>query len=219
MPSKPDISAPGVSLNVAGFDILKNGTSYAAPQVAGAIALMCQQDSNLMYNPEAVKALLAANVSSSYDRYTTNPVSNNNLYTKYGAGILNCLLLRNSLRSERYIVDYFPSSSVIGDTRSFTIEMTERQIVRVAIAYMRPTYFTSNNHLSNSSIVQYDLPNYLLQVYQDSTYIEQTVYSHGNLKILEFTAPVTGTYTIKVQTRMNTNERHYYSVAWNTYIE
>ncbi|MBQ7412119.1 MAG: S8 family serine peptidase, partial [Clostridia bacterium] len=65
--NKPDMSAIGTNVHMVvsgtsaeNYNIgnYKSGTSYAAPQVAGAAALVMQANVDLLYKPEVVKAIL-----------------------------------------------------------------------------------------------------------------------------------------------------------------
>lgn len=87
---KPDICAPGTGIYSRFYLGKASGTSLAAPQVAGVIALMCEQRPALKTQQTTVKAILTAGVtfeSTSPHRYTP---SNAN-YKKYGAGLLDCV--------------------------------------------------------------------------------------------------------------------------------
>jgi hypothetical protein len=55
---KPEISAPGVGIGVSGGS--HTGTSFATPQVAGAMALLIDQVEELRTRPHVVKAVLLA---------------------------------------------------------------------------------------------------------------------------------------------------------------
>jgi hypothetical protein len=55
---KPEISAPAVRISVNGA--AHTGTSFATPQVAGAIALLIDQEEELRTRPHVVKAILLA---------------------------------------------------------------------------------------------------------------------------------------------------------------
>jgi hypothetical protein len=56
---KPEILAPGQSISIAGYGN-QSGTSFAGPMVAGAAALVMDQQSSLIAKPETVKAILLA---------------------------------------------------------------------------------------------------------------------------------------------------------------
>jgi hypothetical protein len=62
---KPEISAPGVRIRVNGRD--HTGTSFATPQVAGAMALLIDQREDLRSRPYLIKAILLA---GSFERRT-----------------------------------------------------------------------------------------------------------------------------------------------------
>lgn len=107
--NKPDIVAFGTDVHMVYNDEEVNftsGTSYATPQVAGAVALMMQANPSLIGKPDAVKAILvnsadgdavSANNNGIVSDYALNAnYSNYNLWSfssqireRTGAGLLN----------------------------------------------------------------------------------------------------------------------------------
>ena len=78
---KPEVSAPGVNILSSlpgGAHGLKDGTSMAAPQVAGAVALMLQ--ANPALSPDQVEAILTG---------TAQPLGEASPNNEYGWGLLN----------------------------------------------------------------------------------------------------------------------------------
>jgi len=72
---KPELVAPGVSIRMIDTNNNPvpwpgvNGTSYAAPQVAGLAALLMQRNSDLVTLPNAVKAILMASAVHNIEGY------------------------------------------------------------------------------------------------------------------------------------------------------
>ena len=81
---KPDLVAPGVDIYSAHLNhgyVTMSGTSWASPQVAGAIALLLEK------NPTLNPAQLWQIITSTCDTSVPRPLPNQN----YGWGRLNCL--------------------------------------------------------------------------------------------------------------------------------
>jgi hypothetical protein len=93
---KPEVVAPGVEIVGIGIDgqlvdnsDQNNGTSFAAPQVAGLAALLIDRDYSLGYWPEASRAIIMASAIHNIDGPTGIP-SGQDLYD--GAGGINAAL-------------------------------------------------------------------------------------------------------------------------------
>lgn len=209
--SRPDISAPGVDIQPEGMSWAVSGTSLAAPMVTGAVAILCQQDSVLLYYPDAVKAILATNVSASFDRYVTWPLNSTNGYERYGAGILDCLNVYNSLSAEQYYIDGGFDPNTLNARQTFTVELEAGTTARFAIANLRDA---SVDHSTNTATAT-TAPKIKLSVLRGSTYYVQTATTYlGNLKIVEFTPTVSGTYTVCIDNLRSISTEAWYSVAW-----
>lgn len=77
-PVKPDLVAPGVEVVTAGVGggwVSASGTSFAAPIVAGAVALLLDGYPELIGNPAAVRELLVASAEPVTDRGCDGAVS------------------------------------------------------------------------------------------------------------------------------------------------
>jgi subtilisin family serine protease len=90
---KPDLMGVGADndsvIIVPGFADYEQmkGTSFAAPQVTGAIAILMQQNFMLKNSPQDTKALIITSASSIIpDDYNIRP---SGLDVKYGVGLLN----------------------------------------------------------------------------------------------------------------------------------
>lgn len=82
---KPDIVAEGTWVRYGAIE--GDGTSFAAPQIAGIIAQLCSKYPSLLTKQNTVKAILAA--SSVYKIPNDSYYSNTFLLNKQGAGVVN----------------------------------------------------------------------------------------------------------------------------------
>lgn len=89
---KPDVAAPGTNIVAAAFDtpdgaISKNGTSMAAPHVAGLAALIIQARPGI--TPEAVKQVLIATAEQKGPLSTTCDQTDQIWNREWGFGLVN----------------------------------------------------------------------------------------------------------------------------------
>ena len=213
--SKPDMCSIGsnVANNPNNPNSTTGGTSVAAPQVAGAVALMCQQDAELLNYPETIKSLLTAGVNEYYSnkRFTTSPVNNGNLYSQYGAGILDCLNTSVAISNHQYIQTEYFDPNTNGQTKTYQIDLQAGKTTRIALTYLYLRYETTGNPTS------YTAPKVGFTIYRNGVYYDQTLSYEGNLKILEFTPTESGTYTIIVSNNRGISADTWFSLAWYQY--
>jgi hypothetical protein len=196
---KPEVAAPGTLINtVAGEG---TGTSLAAPQVAGLAALLMQRDSDLIASPSAVKAIIMASA-------VHNIEGNGRLSSIDGAGAIDAALADQIAQNEGSTsacntpcwwslgTNLSPSAGGYVE-RTFNAVRGER--IRVAIAWLskpEPPTDTSPDPL---------LRNFDLSIIPPSGTVYPSASPSNNFEILDFMAPGTGQYTIRV-TRNNAGD-------------
>lgn len=214
--SKPDMCSIGDGVNI-GFGNTSGGTSIATPQVAGAVALMCQQEPDIMGYPEVIKALLSANVNNDISTYkskasTTVPINNTNLFRKYGAGILDCENVYTALNADRYYAGSFDENSQ-NERHVRSVKLEAGKTARFALCYLRRSYYSS----VNGTVTSYAPPSINISIKKDGQYLVTSLNLAGNMKIIKFEPSVEGTYTVELDCNTNIDYTAWYSFAWCQY--
>ncbi len=191
---KPDISAPGVMSYAY-------GTSYAAPHVTGAIALLCEQKPALKTKQNTVKAILmaAVNMESIHNYVPSNwraslPAN----YSHFGAGILNCKNAYTTAYHSRYYNSYFtPSQIEAGTQKTYTFTVgSSMTYIRVALNWLK----YENSCQFDNVLIDNTVPNLDMYVYYGSQLVATSACTNGNVEIVGFDPRNygTGTYTVKI---------------------
>lgn len=203
--NKPDISAPGYFTFYEGTNIrYGEGTSYAAPLVAGVATILMATNDYLMNAPDLIKAILMASTNSNH-QYTPDDVE----YKYYGAGVIDAENARVISTSSGY------RSSVCATTvngyNEYTISVSAGSVVRIAMAFQK----------IDTVERAFDLGNLDLTVHSSTgTQLDYSTSYNNNVEIVEFTAPNTGTYKVKVITKTihqdgNVTVYDSYALAWS----
>lgn len=184
---KPDFVAPGQLGSVG-------GTSFSAPMVTGAIALLCDYQPVLLTRQHVVKALLAATTRKTVHCYTNSSTA----FKKYGAGMIDTRSAIYNISQGNYTATGTVSSS--STVKTYSMNVTEGDtLMRVSLAYANRLKYTENEpHNTNLSGTIGELE---LRVYApDGTQVASCTEAGANLKVLSFDPRGTGTgiYTIKV---------------------
>jgi hypothetical protein len=203
---KPEIVAPGV--NIITTDVNTDyfrevsGTSFAAPHVTGAAALLINRAPALVAWPEAVKAILMASA-------THNLEGASRLSEYDGAGGLN-VDLADSIASSgnSYVVGKVQS----GAPRSFN------------------NYFYATAGQKVRAVIVWDAdPNYPSYDIQPGMDLDLNVYTpsgqwygfssswDNTFEIVEFTAPETGQYRLETVKYRTDDAYTWFAAAWNAY--
>ena len=189
---KPEVAAPGIDIDtIAGGG---SGTSLSAPQVAGLAALLMQRDSDLISSPSAVKAIIMASA-------VHNIEGDQRLSGVDGAGAIDAALADWIAQNEGNTTacnspcwwslgtNLTPSNGSYVE-RSFNASRGER--IRVAIAWLskpEPPTDTSPDSL---------LRNFDLYIIPPSGSVSPSESLSNNFEMVDFVAPATGQYTIRV---------------------
>lgn len=186
---KPEVVAPGTNITMtSGLGLGANsGTSFAAPMVTGVSALMMRQNGGLTVWPEAVKAIMMTTA-------TTNIEGAARLSEFDGAGGVN------AQRATRVSVgstgnwggrSYTCSAATNTDVATFTLTRDRR--TRAAVVWnTNPTFW----NFSYGSRPSADLD---MQIIGPNGAVVAGSYSWDNTyEIVDFVAPATGTYRIRV---------------------
>jgi serine protease AprX len=208
---KPDLSAPGEGISVAGYTNY-SGTSLAAPHVTGVLAQLIGYRANLTTVNSCIKALTAAGTThktcSDYGDYAMSP----NYSNREGAGVVdakgayNCVS-GNTYTNQQLSVSQFPYQ------RTFSVTTTARP-VRVSLTWLKQNTISAPSH-PGAAVTERLLSDLDLEVYApNGTLVASSVSAINNVELVEFTPTTTGTYTIRVVGYTLQNDTEWISLAW-----
>lgn len=210
--TKPDISAPASVIRYDSMDAW--GTSYSTPQVVALVARLMQVDADLMYYPDAMKAVIMTNVSLIYGENVTAPIADTNSYTKLGAGVIDCARAIHSTRGGGYeVASFAPNSS--GTYNDIQISLTANSTVRITLVSLVNVSEAEAGLLTNKPVARLRMDVYYGSDYITTSYNSSLYYYYINAKIISFTAPESGTYTIRIRNNSNFTEFINYAIAWD----
>jgi hypothetical protein len=205
---KPEVAAPGTNITSL---LMANpgecptggvgdGTSYSSPMVAGVAAQLMHANNSLRLYPESVKALIMAGA-------THNVEGDQRLSEFDGAGSVNALASYTSLVSNRYSWRYVTPSSF--DAQGYiTIDLGHvyaGERLKVALVW-------DSNPSSNYST---DPLNADLDLNVVGPGVSQWSSSWDNsYETVDFSAPASGNYQIKIRNYRFSGTEEYVAVAW-----
>lgn len=185
-PDKPNLVAPSGIVLPNKMDAIY-GTSFSAPMVVGALALLQEEFPRLDYFPELALSALAVSSDDMSGYSSTLP---SGLNDEVGAGFLD-------YRRARIAMSNALSFANCGDThykdylRKKTVHLTEGQTLKAAIGWFGNKKSKSS---TGDSVTDYDL--HLLD--SAGNVVKSAASAKNNVELLEYTASTSGDYTLGV---------------------
>jgi len=201
---KPEVAAPGQDIRALGLNDVpqtRSGTSHAAPQVSGLVALLMHDNADLKDWPTAVKAILMASAMH-------NVEGDSRLSDEDGAGSIDATRAYTIAHHHRsdgttcwegscwWAVNTTSIYPAPGGWLKQSFFATQGDLIRVAIAWWSeadppPAYPTLGDDALTS--------NFNLYVWDPDGNLLSSGYSaswDNNYEIVQFSAPKTGLYEI-----------------------
>lgn len=205
---KPEVAAPGTNIDSTitaspWTGGIGSGTSFAAPMVTSGAALMMNRSSTLSAWPETVKAILMTSA-------VHNLEGSARLSERDGAGGIvldraDDIVRRYNSQSDWGGVNY--TCSTANNLVLDTIPATTGQRIRATIAFD-----TDPAYGSYASQPAADLELQILR--PDGSVAAQSISYDNTYEIVDFNAPVNGTYTMRVGKFRCSHSPRYLGWAW-----
>ncbi len=187
---KPEVCAPGTNV-VTVYDEKRisygTGTSYAAPVVTGVVAQMMERAPAIVGDPCRVKSLAVSFCDGSAVSEEGNPLNGSFLREKTGAGLIDALQMVYGF------THVSGRMSKKGEQDDFRIELKAGQTVRIVLAQLK-----SNSRTLTKASRADNLD--LTLTGADGKKAASSDSARNCVEIIEYTAPVAGTYTASVST-------------------
>jgi serine protease AprX len=202
---KPEVAAPGtnITVNPTGSNPLTgSGTSFSAPMVTGAAALLMDRKAGLKIWPEALKAILMATAWNNVHG-TSDEVG-----PKDGAGGIRCLRALNVVEGTTGGwggVDYSCSAPTTLDVDDVYLEAGRR--CRIVIVW--------DQHHGYGSYKKQPSADLDLLIRHGGTGIAQSTSWCSNFEMVDFTPAVSGTYQILIRKYRCDKTPKYVGWAWH----
>lgn len=179
----PNLVAPGSNLRIPTFTGTNSGTSFAAPLVAGAAAVLMQDTPVLITYPEHLLSILMASTSR-----MTNYIQNSGFNDEVGTGLLN---LSNALVAVDNRTSFNLATDNVGNYVSTkTVYLNKGNRIRIAFVSL----VNNGKKASTTLVTDYDL--YLVD--SNGNPLVSNLGTHNN-EFVEYTVSTSGYYTIKIK--------------------
>jgi serine protease AprX len=197
---KPEVVAVGqriITMSTAdpwvGVDEIA-GTSFSAPIVAGQAALMMQRSSWLTFSPEAVKAGIMTTARWTSLKDDVDPSQQASI-DKMGVGAIDTTAADNSLINGRIQGLYMHQMDFPNGYYDINFEVTVPERIRVIIVWSsHPNRVWITNWILHDRLES----DFDLTVRAPNGQVFGSYADEANYEIVEFEAPVTGTYRARI---------------------
>lgn len=206
---KPEVVAVSVDVTILSNNnaiVTRDGTSYAAPQVAGLTALLVHRDPLLRFWPEAIKAIIMASATHNIAGPTTIVSGQGDLHD--GAGAINAALADTIVQSRGdtigpcYVSCWWGeslsnSNFPVGTELERNFYANRGDLIRVVIVWWANADAPSNDY----SFDRLDTDLDLRVKYPDGQYVSgvNSLSFDNNYEMVEFIAPQTAVYKIAIR--------------------
>lgn len=192
---KPDIVAPAKLGNTT-------GTSYAAPIIAGMIALLLQFKPSLKAKPEVAKAILMASCHRRVEENMTDGLSDHQ-----GAGVPNLYTMFNIVAQQTYGYGCLKNTNNFTQTRYLNQKKYGASKTNLCLAYLHSGTGNANGDSLDVNIT--------LKKRVGNTTIDSSSYSHSSVEMMYFNTENWG-YKLEIYKNGSNQEITPYGYAWST---